>query len=672
MIKTVIKRDGSKKEFDREKIYNAIMLAMKNGSGIVNEGVARHISNSSEFHFDDEVTILDIEDYVFDELIRLGEILTSRHYIEYKAVRTSIRKYRNKVFDQMQDVMDLTSEDIRDNANKSGDKLGSLRAMFSDIACKEFVKERITPPHLEKEQERLIYEHDRNYRNIPFYNCFSGDTEFITNYGVMKFNDCFDNQEVEVLDKKGKWRNATVRKYAKQDLYKITLQSGRTVKEIKATKNHRWLLKDGNITTNIEVGDRLYLLNETQIDELNDEMYCLGFILGDGHDYFVNNKKTEGTKVRLCGEKISHLNKFIKAGYKVSKFRFENDDVEVCKNGFAFKNLFIENRMWKILSKKDKISLFMGYYSADGSKDTNGIATSNKNLAQMIREISALAGYHIASERHVIRSTNYKDNAELYIFRFMKSQPSNRNWIVKNIEKYNSQKYDVWCVEEPITKTFTLNGGIVTGNCTLVNYSDMLMNGFKVGTTEIKNINSITTAVAILSQIVAHVSSGCYGGITLQRLDERLEPYIVKSYNKHLQIAIDESIPDKEGYAWRRLEKEVHDACQAFEYEVQTLTNTRGEVPFLTISFGLGTSKYAQLFQTSYLKVREEGLTGGVTAVFPKIVFITKKGVNREGDPQYYLYKQAIRTSCKRIYPDYMSYEKITEITGDFKTSMGL
>lgn len=208
-------------------------------------------------------------------------------------------------------------------------------------------------------------------------------------------------------------------------------------------------------------------------------------------------------------------------------------------------------------------------------------------------------------------------------------------------------------------------------NCCLVNYRDMLENGFHVGQTHIHNIKSITTAIAILSQIIAHVSSGQYGGVTLQRLDEGLEPYMKMSYDKHLKIAIEEGIEDAKGYAWRRLEKETYDACQGLEYEINTLTNSRGEVPFITLTFGLGTSKFARMFQMQYLKNRQRGFDG-ITPVFPKLCFITKAGLNLyPNDPQYYIYKEALKTSSMRLYPDYLNYEQVEKATSSFKSPMG-
>ena len=207
-------------------------------------------------------------------------------------------------------------------------------------------------------------------------------------------------------------------------------------------------------------------------------------------------------------------------------------------------------------------------------------------------------------------------------------------------------------------------------NCELCNYRDMMENCFYVGNTYIHDIKSISTAVALLSQIIAHVTSASYGGCTCQRIDEGLEPYIKKSYEKHLKVAVEENVPDVEGYAWRRLRKEIHDACQGLIYEINTLTNSRGEVPFITLTLGLGTSKFSQLFQEEYLKVHKAGLDG-LTSQFPKVCFITKKGLNLyPDDPQYYLFKLAISTSALRLYPDYLSYEQVEKVTGNFKSPM--
>ena len=278
----VIKRNGELVNFDRSKIYIAILGAFRDEKI---KGAEKKTINILELVLNEisklnvkKISVEKIQDIVEDVLMTENKKV-AKAYIIYREKRNIERKNKNNIFKQMDDIVNLTSEDIRDNANKAGDKLTSLRAMFSDVVCKEYSSQRVVPKHLQEEQEKLIYEHDRTYRNIPFTNC------------------------------------------------------------------------------------------------------CL------------------------------------------------------------------------------------------------------------------------------------------------------------------------------------------------VNYKDMLENGFHVGQTYIHDIKSITTAIAILSQIIAHVSSGQYGGVTLQRIDERLEPYMKMSYEKHLMVAVEEGIEDIEGYAWRRLEKEVYDACLGLEYEINTLTN---------------------------------------------------------------------------------------------------
>ena len=213
--------------------------------------------------------------------------------------------------------------------------------------------------------------------------------------------------------------------------------------------------------------------------------------------------------------------------------------------------------------------------------------------------------------------------------------------------------------------------GLPFHNCFLINWRDMLDNGFHINNTYIRTPNSLRTAVTLLSQIVAQCASNCYGGVTLSDLCIGLEKYAQKSLNKHIQIAKQENIPDIEGYAWRQLEKEAYDSFQDLLYSINCLCTSRGEVPFVTISYGLSKTKIGRLIQKSILQVRLDGFENGVTPVFPKEIFVLKRGINlEENDPNYDIFKMAVRCSSQRIYPDYISYDKVKEVTGDYKTCM--
>lgn len=210
-------------------------------------------------------------------------------------------------------------------------------------------------------------------------------------------------------------------------------------------------------------------------------------------------------------------------------------------------------------------------------------------------------------------------------------------------------------------------------NCMLVDLKGMLNQGFKMGNAEIEPPKSIGTATAVTAQIIAQVASHIYGGTTINRIDEVLAPFVQKSYEKHLAIAEQWQIGDKQGYATAQIEKECFDAFQSLEYEVNTLHTSNGQTPFVTFGFGLGTSWQARLIQKSILQNRLRGLgKNHKTPVFPKLVFSLKKGVNQKpDDPNYDIKQLALECASKRMYPDILNYEQVVKVTGSFKAPMG-
>jgi len=210
-------------------------------------------------------------------------------------------------------------------------------------------------------------------------------------------------------------------------------------------------------------------------------------------------------------------------------------------------------------------------------------------------------------------------------------------------------------------------------NCMLIDLKGMLTNGFKMGNAEIEPPKSIATATAVTAQIIAQVASHIYGGTTINRIDEVLAPFVEQSYARHLAIAEQWQIPQAEQYARQRTEKECYDAFQSLEYEVNTLHTANGQTPFVTFGFGLGTDWAARLIQQSILRNRLAGLgKNRKTAVFPKLVFSIREGVNRRaGDVNYDIKQLALECASKRMYPDILNYDQVVKVTGSFKTPMG-
>lgn len=212
-------------------------------------------------------------------------------------------------------------------------------------------------------------------------------------------------------------------------------------------------------------------------------------------------------------------------------------------------------------------------------------------------------------------------------------------------------------------------------NCMVVDIPEMFK-GFTMGSAEVETPKSIATAMNLVAQIVANVASNTYGGTTIQQLDEIMVPYVRASYNKYLSLFLRVYEGDEKKaaiMAEELTEKETLDACQSLEYELNTIYSSNGQTPFVTINFGLGTSWEARLVQKGILKTRIGGLgRTKKTAVFPKLVFTIKKGVNHEaGEPNYDIKQLALECASKRMYPDILNYDKLVETTGDFKAPMG-
>ena len=212
-------------------------------------------------------------------------------------------------------------------------------------------------------------------------------------------------------------------------------------------------------------------------------------------------------------------------------------------------------------------------------------------------------------------------------------------------------------------------------NCCLIDFKGMLENGFRMGNADIEPPKSIQTAAAQIAQIIANVASNQYGGCSADRIDELLAPYAKKNFEKHLKDAERwfEDSSKQEEYAWEKTRKDIYDAVQSLEYEVNTLFTSNGQTPFVTFGFGLGKTELEREIQKAILTIRIKGLGASQrTAIFPKLVFTLKRGVNLYREDLNYDIKQlALECATKRMYPDILSYDKIVELTGSFKVPMG-
>ena len=596
----------------------------------------------------------DIQNMVKDAINKAGKYDVSDEYMVY-TYQKALSERKNTIDDRIMSLLSGNNEDIQqENANKNPNIVSTMRDYMAGEVSKDISQRYLIPSDIfHAHKEGLIHFHDMDYFAMPIHNCFSGNTKFITDKGIRQFNDFKDGDIVTVKDKDGILRKATVRNYGKQLMNIVTLNSCGNKIKLNVTGNHRWVLKDGTITTELKVGDSLYQTIDSRIEPKTDrdiEMFCIGFAIGDGCDL-----KKDATTVRLCGDKKKHKEFFIKSGWSEQS----ND---VMYKRFAFKQNFLNGKTWRFLSDTDKIHLFNGYYAADGAKNSNRLATSDTRLCDFIEECSGLAGYYISSKNEIVHDTNFKENATLIQYHFITSLSSNRAWKVENIEKGRRGVCEAWCVEEPITHTFTLEKGIVTGNCCLINLDDMLQNGTIISGTQIDKPHTFRNACNIASQIVAQVASSQYGGqtITASHLSKFIN--VAREYFKSEFPTLNEQqIEDL-------VRKDIRDGVQTLQYQILTLQTTNGQTPFVSVCLYLNEAENEQekenlaLVIEEILKQRMKGVkneNGQFYAnPFPKLLYVLEEDNITPDSKYWYLTKLAAECTTKRMVPDYIS-EKV-------------
>ena len=186
----VIKRDGSIAEFNKIKIENAILKAMKYGSGIVDEDVARKIADESEIKFtkynEGTPTIHQIEDYVYYLLIQYDQELTAKAYEGYRAVQ-SFKREVNTTDDSIIGLLNKTNEEvINENSNKNGVLLSTQRDLIAGEISKDIARRKLIPAHIvQAHDEGVLHYHDLDYAMQKMHNCMLINLEDMLQNGTV-------------------------------------------------------------------------------------------------------------------------------------------------------------------------------------------------------------------------------------------------------------------------------------------------------------------------------------------------------------------------------------------------------------------------------------------------------------------------------------------------------
>jgi ribonucleoside-diphosphate reductase alpha chain len=313
--------------------------------------------------------------------------------------------------------------------------------------------------------------------NARIYNCFGAETKFVTSEGLKSFSDFNHGDETVVLTHLGNWKKAIVNNYGKQKLNNILIKRGKHSHTIRATENHRWILKNDEETTNLKIGDKLKsslpIFND--FDYFNSDpterlYWAYGYIFGDGTCLKDKSGQPKYSMVRLCGkDKGLFLDRFLEIGFKTSSSCSLNGDVMV------YSGTYLKEAPNPSIDSPSLIRAFVsGYLDADGGKNNSqtslskfrSIVATGDVHKYVVEKLFPIAGVFISSSRDLEgKVTNFgtRGESKQYNISTDLTSSTNMSFVISDIKE--SVEEDVWCLEVEDDKSFVLEYGEVTGNC---------------------------------------------------------------------------------------------------------------------------------------------------------------------------------------------------------------
>ena len=320
-------------------------------------------------------------------------------------------------------------------------------------------------------------------------------------------------------------------------------------------------------------------------------------------------------------------------------------------------------------------------------------------LMRSERKDVARAYIRFRYKKELVRQSNTTDQSIKELLEGDSDYWNNEN-SNKNAKRTTVQRdYMAGIVSTDITRRFLLDADIVKAhdegiihfhdadyfaqnalhNCELINLEDMLQNGTVVNGVMIEKPHRLLTATTIATQIIAAVTSSSYGGATISLT--HLAPFVRESKKRYIEKYKKRGLSkqDYEQYAMEDTLKEISDSVQTFNYQTNSMTNTNGQAPFLSVYMYLGeTKEYKEelaLLIEEFLKQRIQGFKNEkgvyITPAFPKLLYVLEKDNIHKDTKYWYLTELAAKCTAKRMVPDYISEKVMLKLKGDVYPCMG-
>lgn len=199
-----------------------------------------------------------------------------------------------------------------------------------------------------------------------------------------------------------------------------------------------------------------------------------------------------------------------------------------------------------------------------------------------------------------------------------------------------------------------------TMNCCLFDVQTVLKGGFEMGNLWYNEPKSLDVAFDVIGDIVLSAASQQYGGFTVPEVDKILAPYAEKTYNRQLEKYKSLGLNDDraEAAAMGDVENDFSQGFQGWEYKFNTVASSRGDYPFITMTFGLDTTTFGKMASITFLNVHKkgQGKKGYKKPVlFPKLVFLYDENLHGKGCVNEDVFNAGVECSKKTMYPDWLS-----------------
>lgn len=198
-----------------------------------------------------------------------------------------------------------------------------------------------------------------------------------------------------------------------------------------------------------------------------------------------------------------------------------------------------------------------------------------------------------------------------------------------------------------------------TYNCNLFDADTVMTGGFEMGNLWYNEPKGIDTACDVLGDVIMMSAGMQYGGWSCNA-DKVLGKYVKKSYNSYYNEYMDIKYSPREARDWaiKKTKRDLEQGIQGLEYKLNSVASSRGDYPFVSFAFGNSTDEFDKMVSKALLKVRREGQGKKgfkKPVLFPKLIFLYNEEIHGEGMECEDVFDEAILTSSKTMYPDYLS-----------------